>query len=108
MSSWDTKYFELIGTERNILGDWGLFNGGVSIQYDQNSPLFKPSPDCWNPPPKGFLKLNFDGASKGNPGKVGYGFILRNNKGKMLGYGYGFLGIESGNAGEIEGLIQGL
>ena len=26
----------------------------------------------------------------------------------MLGYGYGFLGIESNNAVEIEGLIQGL
>ena len=70
--------------------------------------MFKPSPDYWNPPRKDFLKLNFDGASKGNLGKVGYGSILHNNKGKMLGYGYGFLGIESNNAGEIEGLIQGL
>ena len=70
--------------------------------------MFNPSPDCWNPPPNGFLKLNFDEASKGNPGKAGYDFILRNNEGKMLGYGYGFLGIESNNAAEIEGLIQGL
>ena len=78
------------------------------IQTDQNSLSFKRSMEYWNPPPKGFLKLNFDGAYKGNLGKERYGFVLRNNRGKMLGYGYGFLGIESNNGAEIEGLIHGL
>jgi len=31
----------------------------------------------WQPPPHGFLKLNIDGASKGNPGDAGYIGIIR-------------------------------
>ncbi|CAK9147370.1 unnamed protein product, partial [Ilex paraguariensis] len=30
----------------------------------------------WSPPPSGFLKLNVDGASKGNPGRAGAGAVL--------------------------------
>ena len=32
------------------------------------------------PPPIGFLKLNFDGASKGNPGQAVIGGIFRNSQ----------------------------
>ena len=69
---------------------------------------FIQSSDLWIPPPTGFLKLNFDGASKGNPRKSGYGFIIRDHRGEMLSFGYGFLGIYSNNAVELEGLIQGI
>ena len=31
----------------------------------------------WVSPPIGWKKLNFDGASRGNPGKVGLGCIIR-------------------------------
>lgn len=31
----------------------------------------------WTPPPLGVLKLNFDGASKGNPRQAGYGSVIR-------------------------------
>jgi hypothetical protein len=35
------------------------------------------------PPPLhlGFIKINFDGASRGNPGPTGFGSILRNQAG---------------------------
>ena len=108
LTNWDIKEFELVGTKRHILAAWGLDNSNTSIHPDHKIHLFNPSPDCQNPPPNGFLKLSFDGTSKGNLGKAGYGFILRNNIGKMLGYGYGFLGIESNIAAQIEGLVQGL
>ena len=81
LTNWDIKYFELTRMERQILADQDLDICVASIQPNQKSHSFNPSPDCWNPPPNGFLKLNFDGASKGNPRKVGYGFILRNNRG---------------------------
>ena len=31
----------------------------------------------WQPPPKGFLKFNIDGVSKGNPGDAGYGGVIK-------------------------------
>jgi ribonuclease HI len=38
----------------------------------------------WNPPPKGWTKLNFDGAARGNPGTTGVGSIINNDKGEWL------------------------
>ena len=81
LTNWDKKESELVGTERHILVDWGLDNYETSVQLNQKFRPFNPSPECWNPPPNGFLKLNFDEAFKGNPGKVGYGFILHNYRG---------------------------
>lgn len=34
-------------------------------------------------PPEGFIKLNFDGAAKGNPGEAGIGGIFRDEEGKI-------------------------
>jgi hypothetical protein len=42
------------------------------------------SPTSWLPPPKDFIKLNFDGASKGNPGPAGYGIVFRSPDGVLL------------------------
>ena len=60
-----------------------------------------------NPTP-GFFKLNFDGASKGNPGKVGYAGVFRYTTGQILQFFYGRLGTESNNAAELTGLLQGI
>ncbi|XP_057858950.2 uncharacterized protein LOC131067803 [Cryptomeria japonica] len=35
----------------------------------------------WNAPPKGWVKLNFDGVSKGNPRESGFRAIIRNESG---------------------------
>jgi hypothetical protein len=50
------------------------------------------SPTTWTPPPTGFIKINFDGASKGNPGPAGYGAVIRNSKGEILILAAGYLG----------------
>lgn len=39
---------------------------------------------AWNPPPSGFIRLNFDGWSLGNPGQFGIGCIFRDCKGKVV------------------------
>jgi len=36
----------------------------------------------WQPPPHGFLKLNIDGASKGNPRDAGYE-VIRDAEGNI-------------------------
>jgi ribonuclease HI len=65
-------------------------------------------PSLWSPPPEDFVKLNFDGASKGNPGAAGYGVVFRNHHGHILVIGAGPLGHSTNNAAELWGLIKGL
>ena len=38
----------------------------------------------WLPPKSGIVKLNFDGVSRGNPGKSGLGACVRDSKGIVL------------------------
>ncbi|XP_057856261.1 uncharacterized protein LOC131065691 [Cryptomeria japonica] len=39
----------------------------------------------WSPPNPGWIKLNFDGASRGNPGPSSIGYIIRDHTGATLG-----------------------
>ncbi|XP_057851721.2 uncharacterized protein LOC131061886 [Cryptomeria japonica] len=38
----------------------------------------------WSPPNPGWLKLNFDGASRGNLGPSGIGYVIRDHTGSIL------------------------
>jgi len=54
------------------------------------------------------IKLNFDGASKGNPGKVGFRGIFWNHEGQPLLLYFGSIGWDMNNSAELEGLWQGM
>ena len=58
----------------------------------------------WKVPPKGWVKLNFDGANRGNPRISGIGGIIRNDKGEVLKGIASKLGIATNNVIEISGL----
>lgn len=62
---------------------------------------------CREPTP-GWLKLNLNGASKGNPSKAGFGAILRDDSGKMIIAIMGLMGIATNNKAEICALNNGL
>ncbi|XP_057873760.2 uncharacterized protein LOC131079745 [Cryptomeria japonica] len=62
----------------------------------------------WTPPKTRNFKINFDGASRGNPGKSGFGAIIRNEFGNLVGANYGPLGINTNNMAEMAGLLAGL
>ncbi|GLJ57123.1 hypothetical protein SUGI_1300790 [Cryptomeria japonica] len=62
----------------------------------------------WIPPKAGSLKVNFDGANGGNPSKLGYGAIIRDEFGNFVGANFGPLGVTSNNMAEIAGLLAGL
>jgi ribonuclease HI len=62
----------------------------------------------WSPPHQGFLKLNFDGASKGNPSVVGYGGIFIDETSHILGTYTIKLGTNNNNIVEIKNLEEGL
>ena len=66
------------------------------------------NPTHWDPPPENVFKLNFNGASKGNPGIAGFSGVIRNNDGDITHLFYGNSGFNSNNAAELDGLIAGL
>ena len=54
------------------------------------------------------VKLNFDGASRGNLGSIGLGCIVYSDNGVFLTKCTKPLGIMSNNLAELEALIEGL
>lgn len=52
----------------------------TSISF--NAPATRKRTLLWKAPKEGSLKLNFDGASKGNPGSSGFGCVVRDGNGK--------------------------
>ena len=53
------------------------------------------------------VQINFDGASKGNPCKEGFGGIFRNHKGNVLQTFMGSIGWDTNSSVELEVLWQG-
>jgi len=62
--------------------------------------------DFWHPPPKGYLKYNIDGASKGNLGTAGYGGVLRDEEGCIIFIFHSYLGKATNNMAELMALEQ--
>ncbi|GLJ44143.1 hypothetical protein SUGI_0920550 [Cryptomeria japonica] len=62
----------------------------------------------WKAPPVGWLKLNFDGACRGNLGVFGFGAMIRNSEGKLILGIYGAMGEATNNEAEICALMEGL
>jgi ribonuclease HI len=58
--------------------------------------------------PPSFLKMNFDKASKGNPGPVGYGVIFKDEGGNICNILAGSLGHDTNNSVELWGLLRGI
>jgi ribonuclease HI len=72
------------------------------------TPSPTPSPSSWSAPPTDFIKLNFDEASKGNPGAAGYEAVFRNHHGCIILISAGSLGYTMNNVAELWALIRGL
>jgi ribonuclease HI len=103
---WQPKDKDCNREESLILQSWQLnLKDSVAIRAPKNR---FPSPTTWTPPPNGFIKINFDGASKGNPRPAGYGAVIRSSKGEILMLTAGYLGETTNNVAELTGLLQGL
>jgi ribonuclease HI len=59
-------------------------------------------------PPQRFLKLNFDEASRGNPGPGGAEGIFRDSKGEIISLYTVVLGHTTNNRAKLAGLLAGL
>ncbi|XP_059067587.1 uncharacterized protein LOC131858375 [Cryptomeria japonica] len=62
----------------------------------------------WSPPKQGWLKLNFDGASKGNPGASGIENVIRDHKGTIVGKMAMPMPPDANNIAEFKALHLGL
>jgi ribonuclease HI len=62
----------------------------------------------WKLPPEGSLKLNFDEASKGNPGRTCIGGAIRDSQGKIIQLYTRSLGNSTNNTAEFGALETGL
>eukprot|EP00253_Pinus_taeda_P013273 PITA_13273 len=87
--------------EKSILDNWQLH---LPQELQKNGPAKSSNikKGKWNAPPKHSYKLNFDGASKGNPGIAGFGGILRNHEGTPMQIYFGNIGWDTNNSAELE------
>ena len=54
------------------------------------------------------MKLFFDGASRGNPGKASYGAVLYDDNDKEIATTKGCLGKTTNNVAEYNGIVHGM
>lgn len=52
--------------------------------------------------------LHIDGASRGNPGQSGVGYIVKDERGEEAGSGGRYIGIQTNNYAEYTALLMGL
>lgn len=62
----------------------------------------------WNPPASGWLKLNVDGTSLGNPGLSGARGAIRDSRDELIAGFAIFTATSTNNFAEFMGLLQGL
>lgn len=104
---WSQDDFPSNDKEQAIWNNWQ-----IHLQFSSflpgNSNRQQDIPTIWSPPPINTYMLNFDGASKGNPGSTGYGGAVRNHQGQVLKVFFGSIGWNTNNVAELEGLWRGL
>jgi ribonuclease HI len=70
--------------------------------------LFREVADHYRKAEEGFWSLYSDGASRGNPGPAGAGFILLDPGGEIRAQAGHYLGVATNNVAEYRGLLLGL
>lgn len=73
-----------------------------------NDALSKRNTNIWKPPPHGNFKLNFDGASCGNPRSVGVGMVIFYHHANVVQARCHAIGHKSNNFVEFNTLSLGL
>lgn len=92
---------------RNILASFGP-EAGVPPSAAVASPHQAGDPHPGTAGRRTTLSLFSDGASRGNPGLAGAGYVLVDNEGNEILAGYQFLGVCTNNVAEYRALLLGL
>jgi ribonuclease HI len=70
-------------------------------------PLFPPREESSNTPDH-YLIAHSDGGARGNPGPAGYGVVIQDQSGKKVAHLCEYLGHQTNNFAEYQGLIAAL
>jgi ribonuclease HI len=98
---------QLTNQDSRILEFFHLKEWHNSIPIGHN-PQLQIGSHNWTPPLSRFLKLNFDGAVKGNPGVAGAGGVIKDNGGTIIRIYTRNMGNSTKNADEFGALERGL
>ena len=107
IKSWTKEDFPSQPQEQTIWKNWQIQIQTPTVGND-NSSRHQTDKASWRPPPFRVFQLNFDGASRGNPGQTGFGGVIRDHQGKPLTTFFGSIGWNTNNATELESLWRGL
>eukprot|EP00253_Pinus_taeda_P009398 PITA_09398 len=106
---WADEDWKTTDTEIEILKKINVDQGMIYQQGPkQNYQLANQSCAVFRKPAEGFIKLNCDGAAKGNPGPAGFGGIFRNTEGATQWIYAEHGGTMSNNEAEFMAFHQGL
>lgn len=83
-TSWSEEYLKANERELIILKRLELEKSMVTWWKKSSIDLQRSIPNVFSSPPTGFIKLNFDGESRGNLGLAGLGGIFRDSNSKAL------------------------
>jgi ribonuclease HI len=71
-------------------------------------PLFPHRQEPRENPPQHYLIAHSDGGARGNPGPAGYGVVIQDQSGKKVAHLSEYLGHQTNNFAEYQGLIAAL
>eukprot|EP00253_Pinus_taeda_P001855 PITA_01855 len=107
--NWADEDWKTAEAETEILKKLNVDQGMIYQQVSkQNRQLASQIRTAFRKPPEGFIKLNCDGAAKGNPGPAGFGGIFRNGEGVTEWIYVEHGGTMTNNEAEFMAVYQGL
>ncbi|GLJ43073.1 hypothetical protein SUGI_0894050 [Cryptomeria japonica] len=104
---------KILGRTYKSCTKWDMAMENIWLLSKNNDYKFSNSKSCrknikWTPPPSGCLKMNFNGACRGNPSESGFGEIICDESGDRVGAKYGPMGVSTNNIVEVSTLEVGL
>lgn len=106
--TWDQEDWKTSEEENHILRKLNLEPEMVFPNHKKTQVIKNQSPVVFTCPQEGFIKLNFDRASKGNLGPSGYGGIFRDSQGQTRWIYADRGGLMSNNESEFMAVYQGI
>ena len=108
VEKWENDDWKTNSEEQEILNKLNLKMEMVHFKCSTTQDMRIQSPNKFRYPRDQFIKLNFDGASKGNPGEASFGGIFRDSNEQVRWIFADWGGEMTNNEAEFWALHQGL